>query len=186
MFKIVQWSPDLDLEEFYKDAARRGFKNNSNQQMLVNSLSKEKEWAVWILYYKDKAVGSVAAHSFPEMGEDAYRIASRTCIFTDRLDGTYGTSLRTKSVILENQNPTAQFLIPTCIEWCPLQSKMYITSNDSTVGTQRKVHNIYFPLLEKQRMATRVKNIDYRGHIQTVWQLHPDKFYEILNKYPRW
>lgn len=186
MFKIVQWSPDLDLEEFYKDAARRGFENNSNQHMLIDSLSKEREWAAWILYYKNKAIGSVAAHSFPEMGEDSYRIAARTCVFTDKLDGVYGSALRTKNVIIKNQNPTAQFLIPACIEWCPPWADMYITSNESPVGTQRRVHNIFGPLMEKQGMMTRIKDLAYRGHIQTVWKLHPDKFYEILNKNSRW
>ena len=186
MYKIIPWTPELDLTEFYASAAAKGFSNNANQKMLVDSLAKEKEWAVWILYYNDKAVGSVGAHSFPELGENAYRIAVRTCVFTDELSGSYGRALRTKSVITENQNPTAQFLIPACINWAPTGSKLYITSNESTVGTQRRVHNIFGPLMERQGMMKRVTDIEYRGHLQTVWELFPDKFYEVLNKYPRW
>ena len=186
MYKIIPWTPELDLTEFYASAAAKGFSNNANQKMLVDSLAKEKEWAVWILYYNDKAVGSVGAHSFPELGENAYRIAVRTCVFTDELSGAYGRALRTKSVITENQNPTAQFLIPACINWAPTGSKLYITSNESTVGTQRRVHNIFGPLMERQGMMKRVTDIEYRGHLQTVWELFPDKFYEVLNKYPRW
>jgi hypothetical protein len=186
MFEIKPWSAELDLTEFYATAEAKGFVNNSSQRMLVESLAKEKNWCVWILYYNDRAIGSVGAHSFPEMGENAYRIAVRTCVFTDALGGVYGNSLRTKSVITENQNPTAQFLIPVCIEWCPAGSNMYITSNESKVGTQRRVHSIFGPLMEREGMMKRVKDIEYRGHIQTVWQLLPDKFNEVLNKHPRW
>ncbi len=187
MFKVIPWSETLDLKKFYLEAASRGFLNNSSQQMLVNCFDKEKEKAVWILYYNEEAIGSVAAHSFDDiMGENSYRIAARTCVFTDRIQGAYGRALRTKSVITHNQNPTAQFLIPVCIEWAPKGSKLYITSNLSEIGTQKKVHNIFGPLMEKTGQMKKIKDIFYRGYNQTVWELYPDKFYEILNRYPRW
>jgi hypothetical protein len=185
-FKIVPWSEDLDLTEFYADAARRGFDNNSSRQSLVDCFRNEKSKQVWILYYNDRAVGSVAAHSFPEMGEDAFRIAARTCVFTDQLPGAYGSALRTISVITEHQNPTAQFLIPACIEWCPPWADLYITSNESPVGTQRLVHNIFGPAMERQGVMKRIKDLDYRGTRQTAWQFFPNTFYKQLSIYRRW
>jgi hypothetical protein len=186
VFSIVKWSQDLDLAEFYNTAQSKGFVNNASQKLLVDSLAKEKEWCVWILYYNNVAVGSVGAHSFPEMGDNAYRIAARTCVFTDQLGGVYGKALRTISVIKKHQNPTAQFLIPTCIEWAPKNSNLFITSNESLVGTQRRVHNIFGPTLEKQHVMKKVTNLFYRGTEQTVWQFFPDKFYQQLELYPRW
>ena len=186
MFKVIPWNKNLDLTEFYATAKAKGFTNNATQEMLVDSLAKEKEWNVWILYYNNKAIGSVAAHSFPEMGENAYRIAARTCVFTNMIDGKYGAALRTKSVITKNQNPTAQFLIPVCIEWAPAGSKLYITSNESHVGTQRRVHNIFGPLMEKHGMMKKITSLNYRGHVQTVWEFFPESFYKVLNKYDRW
>jgi len=73
-----------------------------------------------------------------------------------------------------------------CIDWAPQGSKLFITSNESKVGTQRRVHNIFGPLMEKHGMMKRIKDLEYRGHLQTVWELFPDKFYEVLNMYPRW
>lgn len=186
MYKVIAWTPELDLTEFYTMAAERGFENNSTQRMLVDSLAKEKEWCVWILYYNNKAIGSVGAHSFPEMGEDAYRIAVRTCVFTDQLDGAYGKALRTISVITKHQNPTAQFLIPTCIDWAPADAKLYITSNESKVGTQRKVHSIFCPAMERKGIMKRAAELHYRGTDQTAWQLFPDLFMQDLERYPRW
>ena len=187
MFDLKVWSEDLDLTEFYKTALEKGFLNNASQKMLVDSFKNEREKQVWILYYKGKAIGSVAAHSFDDvMGPNTYRIAARTCVFTDHIDDVYGKALRTKSVITENQNPTAQFLIPACIEWAPKGSRLFITSNESKVGTQRRVHNIFGPLMERHGMMSRVKDVEYRGHVQTVWELFPEKFYKVLNKYPRW
>jgi hypothetical protein len=183
MFEIKQWTPDLDLTEFYATAKAKGFENNASRYMLVDSLAKEKYWAVWILYYYNKAVGSVAAHSFPEMGEDAFRIAARTCVFTDILPMN---TLRTRNQIVTHQHVTSQFLIPACIEWAPTGSKLYITSNESSVGTQRLVHRIFGPAMEATGQMAKIAEMTYRGNLQTVWQLFPDKFYKELNKYSRW
>ena len=183
MFKIVQWSEDLDLAEFYATAEAKGFTNNSSQKMLVDSLANEKQWAVWILYYHDKAVGSVAAHSFPEMGEDSFRIAARTCVFSDHIPIS---SIRTRNQIVTHQHVTSQFLIPTCIEWTPPWANLYITSNKNSAGTQRLVHNIFGPAMEATGQMQRIKEIDYRGTRQTVWELFPKRFLEELERNPRW
>jgi len=183
MFKIVPWSEDLDLTEFYATAEAKGFTNNASQKMLVDSLAKEKHWAAWILYYYDKAIGSVGAHSFPEMGEDAFRIAARTCVFSDRIPIP---SIRTRNQIVTHQHITSQFLIPTCISWTPPWANLYITSNENSVGTQRLVHNIFGPAMESTGQMKRIKDLDYRGTKQTVWELYANKFLEELDKYPRW
>lgn len=183
MYKIVKWSDTLDLTEFYAIAESKGFVNNASQKMLVDSLAKEKEWCVWILYYNNKAIGSVGAHSFPEMGDNAYRIAVRTCVFTDMLPTT---TLRTRNQIVTHQHVTSQFLIPACIEWSPKGSNLYITSNESSVGTQRLVHRIFGPAMEATGQMKRIAEIEYRGTNQTVWQLYPDMFLKELAKYPRW
>lgn len=183
MYKIIPWSEDLDLSSFYETARQKGFLNNASQSMLVDCFRKEAEWQVWILYYNDLAVGSVAAHSFDIMGSNSYRIAARTCVFSDHLPLN---TLRTANQIITHQHVTSQFLIPTCIEWAPKNSNLYITSNENEVGTQRLVHRIFGPAMEKSGQMRRVKDVFYRGTNQTVWQLFPEKFYEELGKYPRW
>jgi hypothetical protein len=40
--------------------------------------------------------------------------------------------------------------------------------------------------MEESGQMKRIKDVFYRGTTQTVWQLFPDKFYEELDKYPRW
>jgi len=184
MYKIIPWNPDLNLEEFYADARSRGFENNASRKMLIDCFNNEKEKQTWILYYNDRAIGSVAAHSFNNiMGSNSYRIAARTCVFTDRLPTN---SLRTRNQIITHQHVTSQFLIPVCIEWAPKGSNLYITSNENDAGTQRLVHRIFGPAMEESGQMKRIKDVFYRGTTQTVWQLFPDKFYEELDKYPRW
>ena len=186
-YKIVPWSKELDLTDFYAEASARGFENNSSQQRLVDCFKNEREKQVWILYCNDIAVGSVAAHSFDDvMGPNSYRIAARTCVLTNKLPGVYGSAMRTISVITKHQNPTAQFLIPACIDWAPNGAKLYITSNESKVGTQRRVHNIFGPALERQGVMKRVKDVHYRGTDQTVWEFDPVEFYKQLEKFGRW
>ena len=186
-FRIDEWREDLDLTNFYKEAEARGFVNNASRKLLIDSFRNEDEKQVWVLYYNDEIVGTVAAHSFPEMGDNAYRIAARTCVLTDKLKGlTYGNGLRGISVITKHQNPTAQFLIPACIEWAPKGANLYITSNQLEAGTQRRVHNIFGPALQKLNIMRPVKELFYRGTTQTVWSFDADEFYKQINKYPRW
>ena len=184
MYEIVKWTPELKLKRFYKDAARRGFRNNSNQRELVEAFVNEREWCVWILYYNKQPVGSVAAHSFDDlMGPNSYRIAARTCVFTDKLPAR---SLRTRNQIVTHQHATSQFLIPACLAWVPEHAKVYITSNDKDTGTQRLVHRIYFPAMEEKGLVKKIDDLYYRWTIQTVWELDKDKFLEDLEKYPKW
>ena len=178
MYKVIPWSSDLDLSAFYKEADKRGFVNNNSQQSMIDCFRNEKKWQVWILYYNDIAVGSVAAHSIDE----GYRICARTCVLTDLIPTS---TLRTRNQIINHQHVTAQFLMPACIEWVG-NNDMYITSHPSEVGTQRLVHKIWGPALESTGALTRAFEKNYRGHVQTFWKLNKDVFLEQLNKVPKW
>lgn len=188
MFDIVPFSEDIDMSNFYSEASKRGFENNTSSHWLIGCFSNERESQAWVLKYKGEPVGTVAAHSFDDvMGPNSYRIAARTCVLTDKLTGlTYGNGLRGISVITKHQNPTAQFLIPACIDWAPNDAKLYITSNENEAGTQKRVHNIFGPALQKLKVMTPVKEVLYRGTTQTVWHFDQHKFLEQLEEYGRW
>jgi hypothetical protein len=179
MYKIIPWNSELDLTDFYKEADRRGFVNNSSQKAMIDCFQNEREWCVWILYYNDIAVGSVAAHSI----EEGYRICARTCVLTDLLPTT---TLRTRNQIINHQHVTAQFLMPACINWVGDAGNMYITSHPSEVGTQKLVHTIWGPSLEKTGVLTRAFEKEYRGHVQTFWKLNTTVFLTQLKENKRW
>lgn len=181
MYKLIEWSQNLDLSDFYREAEKRGFTNNSTQRMLVDCFNNEREKQVWILYYNDVAVGSVAAHSFDIMGENCYRICARTCVFSDLLPLQ---SMRTKNEIITHQHITGQFFIPKCLEWA--KGRVFITTNENDAGTQRLVHRIFAPAMVQSGQMKKINDIEYRGTNQTVWELFPDKFYQVLNQNPRW
>ena len=173
MYNIIPWTEDLDLTDFYSEAGRRGFVNNASQRAMIDCFRNEREWRVWILYYNDKPVGSVGAHSI----EEGYRICARTCILSDLLPLN---TLRTRNQIVSHQHITAQYFMPACIEWA--KDPMYITSHPSDVGTQRLVHTVWGPSLEKTGVLTRAFEKEYRGHVQTFWQLNTSVFLEQLDK----
>lgn len=183
MYKLIPWSENLELTEFYKKAKDKNFKNNSSRQLLVDSFNNERVKQIWILYYNNNPVGSVAAHSFDIMGKDSYRICARTCVFTDNLPIT---SLRTLKGITTHQNITSQFFIPQCIKWAPQFANLYITSNDSKTGSQRLVHKIFCPALEKNGILTFCEHKEYRGLVQSIWLLNTDAFLKDLKKFKRW
>jgi hypothetical protein len=182
MYKIVEWTEDLDLSEFYKEAESKGFHNNSSQKVMIDCFKNEPEYKAWILYQDSKAVGSVAAHTFDIMGPNSYRVLARTCTFgTARQNGGLITP---KKLIAEHQNLTDQFLLPTCISWA--KGDIYATSNESTIASQRLVHRHYFPTLAKLGIVEKVCELNYRNTDQTVWRIYPDKFLSNLERYPRW
>ncbi len=178
MYKIIPWTLELDLTDFYAEAGRRGFVNNASQKAMVDCFRNEREWCVWILYYNNIAIGSVGAHSIDE----GYRICARTCVFTDMLPMN---TIRTRNQIVTHQHVTAQFFMPACIDWIGNQD-MYITTHPSDVGTQRLVHTIWGPSLEKTGVLTRAFEKEYRGHLQTFWKLNTGVFLEQLAKVDKW
>lgn len=184
MHKLVPWTDTLDLNDFYIKAKDRGFVNNASQKAMVDCFAKEERSQVWILFQNDSAIGSVAAHSLPELGSNAYRICARTCVFAEARPSHALTTA--KRAIKEHQNVTAQFFIPACIEWCGMDSDMYISSHPSPVGTQRGVHNVYCPTLVKTGALERTCDLLYRGHVQTFWKLNVPVFLEQLNQHSRW
>lgn len=183
MYKIVKWDSNLDLREFYQEAAERGFANNASQKVMIDCFRDESAWAAWILYQDNKAIGSVVAHSFDEMGTDCYRVLARTCTFGNARPNK--GLITPKKLIAEHQNLTDQFLLPTCIEWSN-GKRIFATSNESTVASQRLVHRHYFPTLAKLGIVERIGDVLYRNTEQTVWQIYPDRFLENLERYPRW
>jgi len=184
VFTLIPWTEDLNLDEFYSEAARRGFDNNSSQKKMIDCLRNEREWAAWILYQDNKAMGSVAAHSFDIMGPNSYRICVRTCILPH--NRTYKAVISAKRAIAEHQNLTSQFFIPQCIKWAGEDKNLYITSNENSSGSQRMVHTIFFPTLAKTGVMKRVCDLYYRGTDQTVWQLNTRQFLDELAVMPKW
>jgi len=183
--KLVDYDESIDLTEFYTIADKKGFTNNSSKKALVDCLKNEREWAMWILFYQHRAVGSVGCHSLDisDLGKDSYRICVRTCVFTDLLPAKQLRSLG--KVIEKHQNITAQLFIPKCIDWAGKNKNLYITSHETDVGTQRLVHTIYCPALEKTGVLTKTVDLMYRGHVQTFWKLNTDTFLTQLEEYSK-
>jgi hypothetical protein len=152
---------------------------------MIDCFRNERESKVWILYENSRAIGSVAAHSFDDVVPGGYRILTRVCTFGEARPN-HGL-ITPKKLVAEHQNLTDQFLLPTCIEWVAGRGRMFATSNASKEASQRLVHSYYFPTLAKLGIVSKyIENIHYRYTDQTVWEIHPDKFYENLAKYPRW
>ena len=183
MIEMLPYSPEMDLESFYQKAASKGYKNNSNKKIMVDAFDSEREKQVWIMYNDDSPVGAVAAHSLDIISSTAFRICARTCVFTDELPKT---SLRTVTGITTHQNYTAQYLMPACLDWIPEWGDAFITSNELEGGSQRLVHRIFCPALEKTGVLELWDRKMYRGTVQHFWKVNKEQFYEELDRFGRW
>jgi hypothetical protein len=167
------------LVEFMVECGNRGLVNNSSIEMLYG-YRDEKQHALFLLWFNDRIVGTFGSHSM-NVFPDSYRICARMCILTDLTDYP---AIRTLNQIKTNKHLTALYAIPKCIEWVKSvnpNGSMYITSHPSDVGTQRLVHNIYCPAMEKIEVLKNEGSYFYRGSEQTFWKLNTEKFYETIN-----
>jgi len=182
MFYLKEWNKNLDLTEFYSACKQRGFENNSSEKNMLDC-RKEKEWNAWILYKDDSAIGSVAAHSFEDvMGKNAFRVLARTCI----LEGVRSKGLMVaRTAIKQHQNMVDQYLLPACLDWAG-DNRVFATSNESPIASQRLVNKYYFPTLEEIGLVHNVGTVFYKKYYQTVWEINKKSFMDHLNQYPRW
>lgn len=182
-YKLIPYNESIDLSNFYAEAKAKGFDNNADKHMLVDTIAKEDEWRVWLLYYNDTIVGSAAAHSFPEMGPNSYRIMARTCTLTHLM---HINRIRTIEGIIQHQNHSAQFFMPAGIDWAGADKNHYITTNELSAGTQKRVHRTWAPALVETGALEKSCELNYRGAIQTVWKVNVHEFYKQLDQYGRW
>jgi hypothetical protein len=184
MFYIKEYSDSLDLTDYYQLATERKLYNNDSREKLVDTWLHMDRWQVWLLYYNEQVVGSVAAHSLEELGVlgDAYRIAARTCAFDD-LTGQRKTLRTVNTIFTKHQNLTAQFLLPLCIEWAGKDKDLYISSNENDTGTQKYVHRLYCPGLKKVNVLEEPVDLEYRGAIQSFWRMNVPEFYRQMEEF---
>lgn len=184
MFRIYEYNDSLNLDEFYKTATERKFYNNNSKEKLIDTFKHLDFWKVWIVYYNDIAVGSVAAHSLEELGVlgDAYRIGARLCSF-DHLIGERKTLRTANTVLAKHQSLTSQLLVPICINYLGKDKELYLSTNENEVGTQRLVHRIACPTWKEIGVLEAPIELEYRGAIQSFWRVNTEEFYRQMEIY---
>lgn len=184
-YRLVEYTPDLDLSVFYAEADKRRYENNNSQKAMFDCFSNEKSWAGWMLTYNNEYVGGVCIHSFNDvMGEGSYRILARTCVFTEKTHKPWPYTR--KNSIVNQQCVAAQFYIPMSIKWAGPNTRLFATSNSNEMGNQRRVNNLWFPEQEKLKRFDHVKKVYYRGCEQNVWELNIDNFWKSIHDNEIW
>jgi hypothetical protein len=183
MFSIVEFNKNIDLTEFYKQCNLKGFYNNCNEDVLHNNMIHFNDFKVFLLYFNDRCIGSVGLHSLEELGilgDNAYRIAVRTCILSHLIDGNRLLKVQNYSKAPMNHY-ASQFLITACINYAS-GKPMYISTNDSKVGAQNKVHRTWAKIMNQQGYISDPIDLEYRGKIQSFWKLNEEFYMKNLRE----
>ena len=184
MYKFEIYNGSQDLTDFFEGAEAKGFYNNSSKEMLIDYIAKYEDSTLHLLYFKDRIVGTSVSHSLKELGilgKNAYRIAARTCVLNDRIDGE-----RAHAVHNYRHSPmnhwTSQMLTPVCMYHVGLDKPMYISTNTNEVGSQSKVHRIWSSIMHKQGYLKDPIELEYRGLFQTFWRVDVEFYLNKLNE----
>ena len=182
MWKTEIYNGNQDLSNFYLEAEKKGFYNNSSPEMLIGYIEKYNDATLHLLYFKNLIVGTVVSHRLKELnilGKDAHRIAARTCVLTHLIDN-WKSGLKRYNDLVWN-NPTAQFLIPACINYVGKENPMYISTHTGGVGKQNAVHRVWTKAQVNAGILTDPIELEYKGSFQTFWKFNVDTFEEIIN-----
>ncbi len=185
MLKLVEFDEDLDLSFFYEECKKEGLKNNSSQNRIYDKFKVYDKHMTWILYNNHFPVGSTVAHSFDDYEKGSFRIMATTCILSKY--STFNTNYGRMGYLAgfkKHFHPSARFFVPACIDWCGINSNMYITTHPEKTGQMKKVHGLIMKLWEGMKLVTKVDEIDYRNSKQTVWRFDAKEFLKQLDKYP--
>lgn len=183
-YRLVEYSPDLDLSDFYRESDKRGFKNNNSQAAMFDCFRNERSWNGWLVEYQNRYIGGVCIHSFDDvMGPNSYRIYTRACFHTDLSAKPSGY---VSSHFKQLQNVGLQLFTPVSIMWAGLDKKFYGSSNSRDVGSARMVNDVWFPRLADRGIFTKVCEVDYRGHLQNIWQLNVDEYIKQIREVSHW
>ena len=185
MLRLIEFDEDLDLSFFYEQCKKEGLKNNSSQDRIWDIFKSYDKHMTWILYNDELPVGSTVAHSFDDYEKGSFRIMATTCILSkySTFRTTYG-KMGYLNGFKRHFHPSSRFFVPKCIEWCGINSKMYITTHPEKTGQMKKVHSLIMQLWKGMKLVERVDDIDYRGSLQTVWKFNAKEFLKQLDKYP--
>lgn len=183
-YRLVEYSPTLDLSDFYQESARRGLDNNCSQSSMFDCFNNEKQWNGWLVEYQNRYIGGVCLHSFDDvMGPNSYRIYARACFHTELSQKPSGF---VKSHFTQLQNIGLQLFTPVSIEWAGVNKHFYGSSNSRDVGSGKMVNDIWFPRLADRGIFTWTCEVKYRGHLQNIWKLNIEEYCNQIKKVPHW
>jgi hypothetical protein len=183
-YNLEIYNGTQDLSNFFAEAKKRKFYNNSSKEMLIDYLSKYEDSKLFLLYYDNEIVGTSVSHSLKELGilgNDAYRIAARTCVLNNKIGGERVLAVRNYRHSPMN-HWTSQMLTPACMYHVGLDRPMYISTNTSEIGSQSKVHKIWSNIMFEQGYLKDPIELEYRGLFQTFWRVDVDFYLKKLQE----
>lgn len=186
MYRFETYDGSQDLTQWFEDAEKHGYYNNSSKEMLIDYIAKYEDATLFLLYYNDKIVGNSVVHSLKGLGilgKNAYRIGARTCLVRDHIDGNRVYAPRSWGPI---NHHTLQMLFPVCIEHVGRDKPVYISTHEGGVGSQNRVHRVWTKRFTNQLGVTKDPiELEYKGTFQTFYRIDVDRLYELL-KDARW
>lgn len=183
MFELELYNGSQDLTDFYIEAEKRGYTNNSSHAMLIDYIAKYEDAKLILFKNNNRIIGTAVTHSLREMGilgSNAYRIAARTCVLTNLIEGPRKHLSLRRIKDVPHDHPASQFLIPACLKALPDNSVPYITTHTGGVGKQNAVHNLWAKVWQDKGLLKDPIEMEYKGSFQTFWRVDIEHFWKTF------
>lgn len=184
MWKLEIYNGSQDLTQWFEDADKKKYVNNSSKEMLIDFLQNEEDSTLFLLYNNNRIVGNFVTHKLGGLGilgANAHRVAARMCVINDYIEGPRKISgLRSMNAENCHDHINHQFLYAAGLQYLGLDTPMYVSSHPSDVGSQKIVHKKYCPKLLELGLLEEPIELEYRGHFQYFWKINTQVWWDTF------
>ena len=187
MFEVIQYTPEINLTQFFRNALDQGFIFHTSPRIF--HWKDEPVINNWIVYQNDTPISTFAVHSLQSRmpGYNNYSIMNRMCVLK------YNSPIKPtpERFYEQHQNFVAQIVLPTCINWL-LKTQgsdinTYVTVDLAKPANYIKGHNKMLRSWERRGLITLLEEQHYWDDRQVaVWNYNYKKFLEQYEQCSKW
>jgi hypothetical protein len=184
MFEVIQYTPKINLTQFFRDALDQGFIFHTSPRIFHWN---EPIVQNWVIYQNDTPVATFGVHSLKSKtgNIDDFSIMSRMCVL--KYDSPVIPTPR--GFYEQHQNFVAQIVLPTCFNWLLTTQESintYVTVDLAKPPQYIKGHKKMLRTWAKRGLMEFVNNNMWDDREVALWKFDYKKFLEQYNNCPKW
>jgi hypothetical protein len=184
MFEVIQYTPKINLTQFFRDALDQGFIFHTSPRIFL--WPQEPVFNNWVVYQDNNPIATFGVHSLKRYNAPGYSIMSRMCVlkYNSPVKPTPGGFYE------QHQNFVAQIVLPTCIKWLYKSQgtdiSTYVSVDTSKPPQYMKGHNKMLQSWSKRGLMELKSDQYWHDRQVALWSFNHSLFLEQYEQCPKW